>query len=93
MKRKFKTRIAHYLDDFYVVEYTNHYFIPKYKPIKEPFFGTNKTWLDEYLMRIKEAKAMIVILKSINDVTIIEQKIYDNAYCRRMKMKSLSYKL
>lgn len=94
MKKKFKTRIVHYSGNTFIIEYAHYYFIPNYRHITSPLFGEKNIWRDdEYLMKIEEAKQVIKMLKSFEDVAIIEQKIYDNEYNRYLKRKSLSYKL
>jgi len=72
MKKKFKTRIVHYLDKCYVVEYASYYLIPFYEVLKDTTLGRN---IPELFSK-EQADFLILRLKSIEDIKIFDLELF-----------------
>ncbi len=93
-KKKFKVRVVHHFDTFYVVEYAYYYFFPDFYVLKQWYspgllgMDSNKGLL-EYFAEYKQSEMTAQSLNSIEDVIKWNEEL--NKKKRKYEEESVAY--
>lgn len=76
-RKKFRVRVKYFAEDLYVVQFTNHRFIPQYQSLcfwfEQSLTNNTETW-SELLMDNISAENLAKTIKSIDDVKRFYEK-------------------